>query len=92
VTARAGPRLHALRHRVAVRTLLPCYRTGAEVERRMPTRSAYLGHAHVNDTLGALSAPPELCHAGPQSLDPDREEKHEAHGALVSPPLASLCY
>ena len=40
--------------------LLHWYRTGADVEQRMPTLSAYLGHAHVNDTFWYLSATPEL--------------------------------
>ncbi len=78
-TARSGPRLHDLRHSFAVRTLLHWYRTGADVERRMPTLSAYLGHAHVNDTFWYLSATPELFHAVTQYLDTDREEKHDAN-------------
>jgi integrase len=78
-TARSGPRLHDLRHSCAVRTLLHWYRTGADVERRMPTLSAYLGHAHVNDTFWYLSATPELFHAVTQYLDTDREEKHDAN-------------
>ena len=77
--ARSGPRLHDLRHSFAVRTLLHWYRTGADVERRMPTLSAYLGHAHVNDTFWYLSATPELFHAVTQYLDTDREEKHDAN-------------
>ncbi len=79
VTARSGPRLHDLRHSFAVRTLLHWYRTGVDVERRMPTLSAYLGHAHVNDTFWYLSATPELFHAVTQYLDTDREEKHDAN-------------
>jgi len=55
-----GPRLHDFRHGFAVRTLLQWYRTGANVERHMPELSAYLGHAHVNDTYWYLSATPEL--------------------------------
>src|SRR2546422_7367840 len=78
-TARSGPRLHDLRHSFAVRTLLHWYRTGADVEQRMPTLSAYLGHAHVNDTFWYLSATPELFHAVTQYLDTDREEKHDAN-------------
>lgn len=78
-TARSGPRLHDLRHSFAVRTLLHWYRTGADVEQRMPTLSAYLGHAHVNDTFWYLSATPELLHAVTQYLDTDREEKHDAN-------------
>ena len=77
-TDRSGPRLHALRHRCAVRTLLGWERTGADVAQRMPTLSASLGHAHVNDTFGYLSATPELLREVPQHLDTDREEEHDA--------------
>lgn len=77
-TDRFGPRLHDLRHTFAVRTLLHWYRTGADVEQRMPTLSAYLGHAHVNDTFWYLSATPELLREVTQHLDTDREEEHDA--------------
>lgn len=55
-----GPRIHDLRHRFAIETLLSWYRTGIDVERRMPELSAYLGHVHVNDTYWYISAVPEL--------------------------------
>lgn len=55
-----GPRLHDLRHRFAIETLLSWYRAGIDVERRMPELSAYLGHVHVNDTYWYISAVPEL--------------------------------
>lgn len=58
--ASSGPRLHDLRHRFAVRTLLIWYRSGVDVEARMPVLSTYLGHAHVTDTYWYLSAAPEL--------------------------------
>jgi hypothetical protein len=40
-----GPRLHDLRHRLAVSTLLHWHRRGVDVERRLPALSTYLGHA-----------------------------------------------
>lgn len=55
-----GPRLHDFRHRFAVETLLGWYRTGEDVERRLPVLSTYLGHVHVSDTYWYLSAHPEL--------------------------------
>lgn len=55
-----GPRLHDLRHRFAIETLLSWYRAGIDVEWRMPELSAYLGHVHVNDTYWYISAVPEL--------------------------------
>jgi integrase len=55
-----GPRLHDLRHRFAVETLLGWYRSGQDVERRLPALSTYLGHVHVSDTYWYLSAHPQL--------------------------------
>jgi integrase/recombinase XerD len=54
-----GPRLHDFRHRFAVRTLVQWYRSGQDVERRLPVLSTYLGHVHVADTYWYLSACPE---------------------------------
>lgn len=55
-----GPRLHDLRHRLAVSTLLHWHRRGVDVERRLPALSTYLGHAHITDTYWYLTATPEL--------------------------------
>jgi len=55
-----GPRLHDFRHRFAVETLVRWYRSGQDVERRLPVLSTYLGHVHVADTYWYLSACPEL--------------------------------
>lgn len=55
-----GPRLHDMRHRFAMKTLLHWYRSGEDVERRLPILSAYLGHVHISDTFWYLSAWPEL--------------------------------
>jgi len=55
-----GPRLHDFRHRFAVETLLGWYRSGQDVERRLPVLSTYLGHVHVSDTYWYLSAHPQL--------------------------------
>jgi len=55
-----GPRIHDLRHRFAGMTLLRWYRSGEDVERKLPYLSAYLGHVHVRDTYWYLSAWPEL--------------------------------
>jgi integrase/recombinase XerD len=65
-----GPRLHDLRHRFAVTTLIHWYETGVDVEQRLPVLSTYLGHAHVTDTYWYLSAIPELL-----ELTKDRLEK-----------------
>jgi integrase len=55
-----GPRLHDLRHRLAVNTLVRWYRSGIDVERRLPILSTYLGHTKVTDTYWYLQAIPEL--------------------------------
>jgi integrase/recombinase XerD len=55
-----GPRLHDLRHRLAVTTLMRWYRSGVDVERRLPVLSTYLGHTKVTDTYWYLQAIPEL--------------------------------
>jgi len=64
-----GPRLHDLRHRFAVQTLLNWYRAGANVEQHMPELAAYLGHRHVNDTYWYVSAVPELLRLAASRLE-----------------------
>lgn len=66
---RAGPRLHNMRHRFAIRTLLDWYRDGKDVERQLPVLSTYLGHARVRDTYWYLSACPELMEEAARRLD-----------------------
>lgn len=55
-----GPRLHDLRHTMAVEVLRQCYRTGADPERRLPALSTYLGHTHLNYTYWYLHQNPSL--------------------------------
>jgi integrase len=57
-----GPRLHDLRHRLAIKTLLGWYRRGVDVERHLPELSTYLGHGHITDTYWYLTATPTLLH------------------------------
>lgn len=54
------PRIHALRHTFAVRTLLGWYRAGEDLEALLPTLSTYLGHRDPRSTYWYLSAAPEL--------------------------------
>ena len=72
---RHGPRLHDLRHGFAIRTLLNWYRSGADVEQRMPELAAYLGHAHVSDTFWYLSATPELLNLATRRLEPTMDDE-----------------
>jgi integrase len=65
---RSGPRLHDLRHRFAIRTLLAWYHTGVDVERRLPVLSTYLGHANTANTYWYLSSVPELLYLAAQRL------------------------
>jgi integrase len=55
-----GPRMHDLRHRFAVQTLLRWYQEDVDVERHLHELSTYLGHVKVSDTYWYLSATPEL--------------------------------
>lgn len=54
------PRLHDLRHSLAVNTLLGWYREGVDVHARLPVLSTYLGHLNPAYTYYYLSAAPEL--------------------------------
>lgn len=64
-----GPRIHDLRHRFAVQTLLRWYRKGDDTEQRLPLLSTYLGHVHVNDTYWYLTSYPELMSRGVDRLE-----------------------
>ena len=55
-----SPRLHDLRHRFAVQTLLDWQRAGIDVQPRMLWLSTYLGHVEPSDTYRYLTAAPEL--------------------------------
>jgi integrase len=62
------PRIHDLRHRFAVQTLLDWYRQGAEVQPRLPLLSTYMGHTHPRHTFWYLQAAPELMAIAGQRL------------------------
>jgi integrase/recombinase XerD len=55
-----GPRLHDLRHRFAVSTLVNWYRSGADVDREIPKLATYLGHKGPAEVYWYLQAVPEL--------------------------------
>ena len=65
----AGPRVHDLRHRFAIRTLLNWYRKGIDIDKALPSLSTYLGHTCVRDTYWYLSACPELMQEAARRLD-----------------------
>lgn len=56
----AHPRMHDLRHTVAVRTLIDWHRAGQDIETRIPTLVSFLGHVNPASTYWYLSASPEL--------------------------------
>jgi integrase/recombinase XerD len=71
---RCRPRLHDLRHRFAVSTLIDWYRAGVDVQARLPWLSTYMGHAEPSDTYWYLSAAPELLGLAARRLEPTIEQ------------------
>lgn len=57
---RVRPRPHDLRHTFAVRTLIDWYRTGEDIDRKVPALSTYLGHVSPESTYWYLQLVPEL--------------------------------
>jgi integrase len=57
-TDRHGPRVHDVRHRFAVQTLVRWYREGVDGDRHRPELATDLGHVTVRDTDGSLRATP----------------------------------
>ena len=72
---RPRPRIHDLRHTFATRTLLSWYRSGLDVQVRLPLLSTYLGHVSVNSTYWYLTAIPELLTLAGKRLERFREER-----------------
>jgi integrase len=70
-SAACRPRIHDLRHRFAVQTMLDAYHQGEDPEARLAILSTYLGHVNPKATYWYLSAPPELL-----QLAADRLELH----------------
>jgi site-specific recombinase XerD len=58
--ARYQPRLHDLRHAMAVHRLIAWYREGADVQRLLPQLATYLGHVNLAATQRYLTMTPEL--------------------------------
>lgn len=54
------PRIHDLRHTMAVRRLLRWYEEKADVGSKIAALSTYLGHVEIRDTYWYLTAVPEL--------------------------------
>ncbi len=69
VSGRRPPRLHDLRHTMAVRCLMGWYRHGLDVERRLPLLSTWLGHTAPEHTYWYLTGVPELLAIIAERLD-----------------------
>lgn len=67
------PRIHDLRHRFAVNTLVGWYRSGDDVGARMYQLSTYLGHIEPSGTYWYLRAAPELMALAAQRLEGAQE-------------------
>jgi integrase/recombinase XerD len=67
-SATCRPRIHDLRHRFAVRTLLEAYRSGEDPQARLQRLSTYLGHVDPVHTYWYLSAAPELLQLASERL------------------------
>jgi integrase len=63
------PRIHDLRHSVAVRTMLDAYEAGKDGQATLAVLSTYLGHADPKATYWYLTASPELMAAAGKQLD-----------------------
>lgn len=68
-TATVHPRVHDLRHRFAVDTLLRWHQAGVDIDEHIAVLSTYLGHVAPADTYWYLSAVPELMGLAAQRLD-----------------------
>lgn len=64
-----APRLHDLRHRFVVATMLAWYRDGVDVKGRLPALSTYLGHVDPKATYWYQQAVPELLALAARRLD-----------------------
>ena len=67
--ASRGPRIHDLRHRFAVSTLLRWYRKGKNVDSLLPVLSTYVGHVFISGTYWYLTCTPELMRAAGKRLE-----------------------
>jgi integrase len=68
-SASCRPRIHDLRHRFAIQTMLDAYRHGEDAEVRLAILSTYLGHVNPKSTYWYLSAAPELLQLAADRLE-----------------------
>jgi len=63
------PRIHGLRHRFIIKTLLGWYRVDLDVEAELPKLSTYVGHVCPSNTYWYLSATLELLRLASDRLE-----------------------
>jgi integrase len=68
------PRLHDLRHTFAIRSMIDCYRSGGNCEKRLYELSTYMGHSSPANTYWYLTAVPELLAEGVKKLEKAKEQ------------------
>lgn len=68
-TSPVRPRIHDLRHSMAVHTLIRWYQAGEDVNALLPRLSTYLGHLTPGYTYWYLSAAPELLALAAERLE-----------------------
>ncbi len=77
VSDRTRPRMKDLRHTFAVSTLISWYRSGADVEARLPALSTWLGHVDPQATYWYLQQSPELLALAAQRAGRSRHDQEE---------------
>lgn len=66
---RCKPRLHDIRHTMAIRALADCYTASGDVHAVLPLLATWMGHADPGSTYWYLSASPELLGQAGQRLE-----------------------
>ena len=66
---RCRPRNHHLHHGFALATLVDWYRSGVDVEARLPLLSTFMGRVDPKHSYRYLSASPELLALAPRRLE-----------------------
>lgn len=67
---RRRPRIHDLRHSLAMTTLINWHKAGVDVHARLPVLSTFLGHSSPEGTYWYLQAVPELLGLAAARLEP----------------------
>ena len=70
------PRIHDFRHSFAVNALLRLYRSGADVDAKLPLLATYLGHVDLSSTQYYLAMTPELLHEANQRFARYAQPEH----------------